>query len=246
MTKTTPVPTEGSAASDPVEQGGSVPARVAKALQVMISERDLQPGDPLPSQRELSALLHASRPSVREGLSMLETLGLIRVEKRKGLFVAAPAGRRPADFWPFDKGYDLREVYQFRVGFEREALELAFPYLGTEGRRRLRERAEALMGAALQGNAVIAAEEDTAFHDVIFDHCGNRIYRDIRRHLSKAMQDSQWVPMVIIERVRDTANEHLAIVEAIEAGDCSAACDALANHILEAARRCDIDLSVAG
>lgn len=232
----------GDALSQEVEQ--SVPSRVAHAIQDMIAERDLQPGDPLPSQRELAALLGASRPSVREGISMLETLGLIRVEKRKGLFVAAASGRQPAEYWPAGQGYSLREVFEFRRGFESNALELAFPHLRAAGLDRLRQHAQALMLAARQGNAVAAAHEDTAFHDVIFDYCRNPVFRDIRGHLSKVMQESQWVPMVIIERVRDTAREHFEIVEAIEANDCAAACRALKNHIRAAARRCDIELSL--
>jgi GntR family transcriptional repressor for pyruvate dehydrogenase complex len=226
-------------------QERSVPGRVAQAIQKMIVERKLQPGDALPSQRELAGLLQASRPSVREGISMLETLGLIRVEQRKGLFVAATSGRQPSDFWPSGKGYSLKEVFEFRAGFESQALALAFPYLNSTGLPLLRAHAEALMQAARDGNAVTAAEEDTAFHDLIFDYCRNPIFRDIRGHLSKVMQESQWVPMVIIERVRDTAKEHFEIIEAIEANDCAAACAALANHIRAAARRCDIELAIS-
>ncbi|MEJ8473816.1 FadR/GntR family transcriptional regulator [Roseibium algae] len=225
-------------------RGSSVPSRVARALQDMIAERRLKPGDALPSQRELTTLLNASRPSVREGISMLETLGLIRVEQRKGLFVAASSGRTPLDFWTFEKGYDLREVYQFRASFEPAALFLAFAELRRSGLERLRAHAEALHTAAREGNAVAAAEQDTLFHDIIFDFCRNRLYQDMRRSLAKVMQDSQWVPMVIIDRVSDTAREHSAIVNAIEAGDQVAACKALEAHILAAARRCNLDLSL--
>lgn len=223
----------------------SVPARVARAIQDMIAERSLQAGDMLPSQRDMTVLLGASRPSVREAVSMLETLGLVRVEKRRGVFVAAPGGRSPADMWPLEAGYSLKEVFQFRAGFEPAALRLAFAQLSGEVLQRLRRYAFSLKEAALSGNTVLAAEQDTLFHDVIFDHCGNRLYSDIRRHLSRVMQNSQWVPMVMLEQVRDTAEEHMTILAAIEAGDCDAACEALKNHIIAAARRCDIDLNLS-
>ncbi|MBS8258595.1 FadR family transcriptional regulator [Roseibium polysiphoniae] len=236
--------TEGDAGlTEGPDRESTVPARVAKALQQMICDQGLKPGDALPSQRELVTLLQASRPSVREGISMLEMLGIIRVEGRRGLFVANGDGQRPIDFWPFHRGYDLREVYQFRIGFEPDALALAFSRLTSDALQRLRHHAEALMIAARQGNAVVAAEQDTAFHDVIFEYCGNRIFLDIRSHLSKAMKDSQWVPMVIIERVGDTAREHLAIVDALEAGNCADACAALRDHIHAAALRCDLHLT---
>ncbi|MBD8890726.1 FCD domain-containing protein [Roseibium litorale] len=221
-----------------------MPSRVARAIQDMIAERSLQAGDMLPSQRDMTVLLGASRPSVREAVSMLETLGLVRVEKRKGVFVAAPGGRSPADMWPLEAGYALKEVFQFRVSFEPAALRLAFPNLKGAALQRLRAYADALKVAASNGNSVLAAEQDTLFHDVIFEHCGNHLYDDIRRHLSRVMQNSQWVPMVMLEQVRDTAEEHMSILAAIEAGDCDAACAALENHIIAAARRCDLDINI--
>ncbi|SHM69562.1 FadR/GntR family transcriptional regulator [Roseibium suaedae] len=223
----------------------SVPARVARSIQDMISERNLQAGDPLPSQRDMTVLLGASRPSVREAISMLETLGLVRVEKRRGVFVAAPGGRSPADMWPLEAGYSLKEVFQFRASFEPAALRLAFANLTGPALQKLRRFTFALKDAALSGNSVLAAEQDTLFHDVIFENCGNRLHDDIRRHLSRVMQNSQWVPMVMLEQVRDTAEEHLSILAAIEAGDCEAACAALEAHIIAAARRCDIDLDLS-
>ena len=52
-----------------------VPMKTAEAIHRMIRDRDLKPGDRLPSQRELAEGLGVSRPSLREALSMLETLG---------------------------------------------------------------------------------------------------------------------------------------------------------------------------
>lgn len=222
----------------------SVPVRVARWVQALIESEALEPGDPLPSQRDICARLSVSRPSVREGLSMLETLGLIRIEQRRGLFVASTDERRPRDYWPEEKAYTLKDVYEFRANFEPAALALAFPNFSEEIVRRLQMSADTMLAAAVRGNAVAAAEQDTVFHDLIFSCCKNRLYQDMRQHLAKLINDSQWVPMVLIDRVSDTAREHLAIVAAIRSGDCEAACAALGDHIIQAARRCDIELDV--
>lgn len=175
---------------------------------------------------------------------MLETLGLVRIEQRRGIFVSSTSDGRPADFWPFEKGYDLRDVYRFRADFEPSALALAV----VDARRlaQLEASVQALVNAAAIGDAVAAAEQDTLFHDLLFEACPNRLYRDIRRHLAKVMQDSQWVPMVLVERIGDTAREHAEIVTHLAVGDIPAACAALRNHIRLAALRCDIDLSLGG
>ena len=221
---------------------GSVPARVAEAVQGMIRERGLKPGDALPSQRELAALLGASRPSVREGLSMLETLGFLRVEERRGLFVADPGDRPPAAHWRFAGGYSLREVYQFRIALEPAALALALPGLTAGDLDELQRLTQSMLAGARQGQPVRAAECDTLFHDVIFSRCPNRLYQDVRRQLSREMQDSQWVPMVILDQVRETAREHFAIVEAIRFGHGEEACALMEAHIKAAARRVNTEI----
>ncbi len=236
---------EAIGSGDPVDSA-SVPTRVARWVQAYISDNGLTVGDLLPSQRDLSSQLRVSRPSVREGLSMLETLGLIRIEKRRGIFVSSPAQGAPADYWAFEQGYNLKDVYEFRANFEPAALALALPHLTGPWLERLEASADALQLAARAGDTVAAAEQDTLFHDLIFEACRNRLYQDIRRKLARVMQDSQWVPMVVVERLKDTAREHRQIFEAIRAQDQISASSALEHHIRAAAQRCDIDLDAPG
>ena len=51
--------------------------QVAERLQTMILERQLLPGDKLPSERELQTAFGIGRPAVREALLLLERSGLI-------------------------------------------------------------------------------------------------------------------------------------------------------------------------
>ena len=59
---------------------------ISAQVREMIAAGKLKPGDRLPSERELSALLHVSRNTLREALRALEHAGI--VEMRKG----APGG----------------------------------------------------------------------------------------------------------------------------------------------------------
>ncbi|SON58095.1 putative L-lactate dehydrogenase operon regulatory protein [Hartmannibacter diazotrophicus] len=218
----------------------SVPARVAEAIQTMIRDRNLEPGAALPSQRDLAAMLGASRPSVREGVSMLETLGIVRVEIGRGIFVSEPRSIAPGT--RFAHSYSLREVYQFRAMLEPAAVSAAAGHLGPEDLAAMRANAEALAAAASDGDRVAAAEQDTLFHGRIFSACDNRLFRDIYVQMRAAMQDSQWAPMVIADSIVDTAREHLAIVEALEKGDGPAASAAMEAHIRLTAERCNVEI----
>ena len=87
----------------------------------MIRSGRFAPGAGLPGQRELAAELGASRASLREALSILTTLGMVRVEPRRGTIVpettAEPEeAQRPFDDvqWRFGAQYTPEEVYQFR------------------------------------------------------------------------------------------------------------------------------------
>jgi GntR family transcriptional regulator, transcriptional repressor for pyruvate dehydrogenase complex len=221
----------------------SVPVRVAEAIQRVIAEDDLKPGDQIPSQRVLATMLGASRSSVREGISMLETLGIVRVEVGRGIFIAAPDKSAPGERWRFPNRYSLREVYQFRKAVEPAVLALAAPVFTPADIAAMRAHALALEAAARTGNAVEAAEQDSLFHDLIYARCGNRIFQALQAQMRVAIQDSQWAPMVIIEKLRDTAREHLLIVDALEKKEFRAACAALEDHIDAAARRCNITLA---
>ncbi|MFC7373394.1 FadR/GntR family transcriptional regulator [Fictibacillus iocasae] len=77
--------------SEPVEK---VYIEILKKIKSIISEDGLQPGDKLPSERELTDRLCASRSSVREAFRALELLGLIETRRGEGTFIREATGHR--------------------------------------------------------------------------------------------------------------------------------------------------------
>src|SRR3954453_4795296 len=69
---------------------------IVDQIRLLLKEERLQPGDRLPSERELCVQFGVSRVTVREALRSLEASGLveIRVGARGGAFVTAPSSRR--------------------------------------------------------------------------------------------------------------------------------------------------------
>ena len=64
----------------------------AVQIKTLILEGRLQPGDRLPSERDLVARLGVSRASIREALRSLEIRGLLDVRRRRGRLRARGAG----------------------------------------------------------------------------------------------------------------------------------------------------------
>lgn len=56
---------------------------------------NLQPGDKLPSERDMAAMLKTSRNSVREALRILEDRGSIYVKTGSGVFINTPVHSVP-------------------------------------------------------------------------------------------------------------------------------------------------------
>src|SRR3977135_2953685 len=59
----------------------------ARQVKSMIAEGRLKGGDRLPPERELADKFVVSRPSVREALRALESLGLVEIRPGEGTFV---------------------------------------------------------------------------------------------------------------------------------------------------------------
>jgi DNA-binding FadR family transcriptional regulator len=57
---------------------------VAEKIRVRIAHRELEAGDPLPSETVLLAEYGVARPTMREALRILESEGLLTVKRGKG------------------------------------------------------------------------------------------------------------------------------------------------------------------
>src|SRR6266702_2705705 len=72
---------------DPVPRA-TLSEQVAKRLSERISAGDWRPGEKLPSEAELCRAFNVGRSSLREALSSLAFIGLIRVRAGGGSYVA--------------------------------------------------------------------------------------------------------------------------------------------------------------
>src|SRR5215470_18020691 len=99
-----------------VSPRSQAPLSVVHTIEAMIVDGGIGQGQKLPSERRLAEQLQVSRASLREALSVLATLGLIRIEPGRGIFVATSGAAKdaPEQRWRFSTRYTLQEVYQFR------------------------------------------------------------------------------------------------------------------------------------
>lgn len=216
-------------------------------IQRMLAQREFGPGDRLPSQRDLSAQLRVSRTSLREALSVLEVLGLLRTEPGRGTFVAGDGTHEPAEprKWRFAGKHSEQEVYELRYILEGHASRLAAATISPAEVQQLQQCQEAMRTAIHERDLVAASFKDFEFHALLVRFSGNRLFLDIQRTIRDLVLESQRLPFALHARLDEPLDEHDRILAALERHDPEGAAAATQDHIRRAAARVGITLRAA-
>lgn len=98
---------------------------VVESLKQYILEQKLQPGERLPSERDLCQMMNISRTILREALHSLESIGILEIRHGEGSFVAsqflAPVAEN-LNFALQTKAVNVTEMVQIRYMLEAAAL----------------------------------------------------------------------------------------------------------------------------
>jgi GntR family transcriptional repressor for pyruvate dehydrogenase complex len=221
----------------------SVAASAVRDIQEMIRSGRFAPGASLPGQRELAAELGVSRASLREALSILTTLGLVRVEPRRGTVV--PEATEPEEApqpcggaqWRFSAQYAPEEVYQFRAIAEGQAASLAAMHLSDDDLDLLRRNQRAFKEATRQLDLLSSSRHDFEFHHLIMRFSRNRMLVHLHRTYHRVLLESQRLPLAKRDRVWEPVVEHERILNALAMHDPDGAGYYMRAHVIRAAER---------
>ncbi|CAO3359780.1 FadR/GntR family transcriptional regulator [Azospirillum melinis] len=217
-----------------------VPQAAVEKIRRIIDEQGLRPGDQLPPQRELAERLSISRASLREALSALETLGLIRIEVGRGVFLTDGKPPDPVAAWRFADLYSPREVYEARLALEPQAAQLAAIALPGPALETLSSTLVRMRAAFEAHDFAQAGVEDSKFHRLIVEGCGNRMFMDLFRTVDAVVTEIQTLPFAQEDRIWETLEEHERILGALQTRDGARAAQAMSDHITGAAGRLGI------
>lgn len=219
----------------------SVASIAAQTLQRRITAGEFPQGSPLPSQRELAESLGISRASLREAVSTLEALGMVRAQAGKGVFVAWGAGPAPGEEPRGHSTMSPQALFEFRLAVEPAWAALAARRMGPEARQQL-EAIQAAMEAALQvGDLVMASEWDLQFHLALAEACGNPALQTVASQFREQIAHCLRLPFAKPGSIWEPADEHRQILAAT--GDGPAAGAAMRAHLLTAASRVGLQLA---
>lgn len=202
--------------------------QLVRRLLAHIEEAGLQPGEQMPSERELAQRLGVSRNSVRQALVALEVQGIVGVRHGGGTFLLTPT--------PQDTVTTLRKRRQRLpdVLEAREALEVKIAELAA-GRRT--DADLTAMATALESmSADIASgghgvDGDARFHAAVAVAAHNAVLVELMQHLSDVIAETRIESLSQPGRPRRSLQGHQRIAEAIAAKDARKAASAMRSHV---------------
>ena len=218
----------------------------AQKLQEMIQTGALKPDQQLPSQSELSRQLGISRASLRESLSMLETLGFLRIEPGRGTFVATsmPKANGQLASRALSGRYDKLDIYQTRLYLESIIISLVAKGVATATIGALNEHTTLMCAAWDKNNLVGVVNHDRDFHHTIWAACPNILLRDLCLSMADEFAATRSYPLPATRPARftESANEHFAMVDALALGDGDRAAALMQGHIRNTAAAAGLTL----
>ncbi|MEV6759996.1 FadR/GntR family transcriptional regulator [Streptomyces sp. NPDC051105] len=209
---------------------------VAEQLLEYIAEQDLRPGDRLPTEAGLAEILGASRNVTREAVKVLAAIGRLSVRRGAGIFVAEVSGGLVDDQLSHFRPTSMEDVLMlldYRTVIESETARRAAGLATPIEVRTIREGARSSLTAAQQNDGHAFARADEAFHDAVGVASHNVFLRSsvagVRRLASQS--DVLLFHGDAPGSLEVAARQHLAIAEAVAAGEADLASELMVEHI---------------
>ena len=209
-------------------------------LRRFIVEHDLQPGDRLPSEGELSTTLGCGRMAVREGLRSLEALGLVESRVGSGWYVRAFSVSTAARILAHSLAFHPRALLDVLAVRRSAEADMAAGLAGTLTGADLAELDDLvarMRWRAARGQTY--ETEDGELHRRIAAAGGNLVLLalvDVHWAMKSAMH-RRGLSRPTKEALERGAEIHASIVETLRSGDGAAAAEIMRQHHGEAADR---------
>ena len=203
--------------------------QIADQLRALIAQGEYPVGSRLPPERDLSAQLGVSRPSVREALIALEVEGLIEVRMGSGIYVRPgdPKAARPVS------AEGPLEIIRARQMIESELAAHAARHMTKAQVARLRDAIAVMEAQVADGRMptrgdrlfhvrIAAASDNSVLLRVVgelWDERGNPLFTQLGSHFETV---SSWSLAIA---------EHRAVVDAIASNNPEAAREAMSTHL---------------
>jgi GntR family transcriptional repressor for pyruvate dehydrogenase complex len=204
---------------------------VAKQIERLILKR-LQPGDKLPSERELAETLRVSRSSIRDAIRSLELMGMVEPRQGAGTIVREISSEslvNPLANAIKRKEELIGELLDFRKMLEPQLAARAATRVSPNQISEMEQILERQEQKLRDGESAIV--EDSEFHYAIALASGNSVVLRVLDTLMDLLRDSRERSLQVEGRPQKSLAGHRRILAALKRHDGEAAKAAMRRHI---------------
>lgn len=226
-------------------KGESAAESTARRIEDLILEGSLRPGESLLPEREMALRLGISRPTLRQGIKMLEDRGLIAPDAAGGRMVAALATSvtDPLIELMATRADVVDDYLELRATLERMAATLAATRANDVDRATLRRAMDRIDAAHADADPHDEADADVDLHVAIYEASHNVVLLHIMGALSGLLRRGVFhnrERLYARPEVREVLlGQHRGIFEAVIARDPAGAGRAAEEHIFYTRRVMD-------
>lgn len=211
----------------------SLKQRVIEGMKQYIIDSELTSGDKLPTERAFTELFDVSRSVIREALSYLENIGILRIRQGQGAFINESNIEKLMDnfffLWQINHK-NIREVLGLRVIFECSAIDEIIVQNNHQAIKKLKRTIETMEQS---NDPEIWRQSDVDFHQQLLQSTQNELFIQMTNMITNYFFQVQHIELSA-EETKQTMKEHYLIIEAIEANDGLRAKEILTKHINQA------------
>lgn len=210
----------------------SVGLQAAEAIKSLILAGDLQPGDALPSERDLAVMLGISRPSLREAIRVLSAMNVLEPRHGGGTYVTSLDPRllaQPVSFLLQVDPTAFLHLLEVRQVLEVGAARLAAPRISDEALASLQELADE--AAAALPDAERYLQLDYEIHTAIIEATGNPIYISLYESIAELSLESRKRTARTTSVRQRAHDDHVAIITALCTRDPDRVAQAMSAHL---------------
>jgi DNA-binding GntR family transcriptional regulator len=201
-----------------VKKNVSLRETVTLALRAAVISGEMKPGE-VYSAPALGKRFGVSPTPVREAMLDLAKEGLVTSLPNKGFRVTEVSDE------------DLDEITALRLLIEPPTVYQVTHLIDDAGLARLRGMANAIVDFAVSGDLIQYTEADRAFHIAILEYSGNKRLVSLISELRSHTRLLGLAPLAAAGKLRDSALEHVELVDLIAAGKAAAAQELMTMHI---------------
>jgi GntR family transcriptional repressor for pyruvate dehydrogenase complex len=218
----------------PVEGGAE---QVVAHVRGLIERKVLRPGDRLPGERELATQIGVSRPTVRMGLHALGAMGCVQSRHGAGTFIRAGGPALDGGALSLQAAlhdFSHTQMYDARRILEVGAAGFAAECATSEQIASLAEEVASLFASMDDPQRFLV--HDINFHRLVAAASGNPIIAAVVEMVSALYyeQRRETAGQAAVRDLRDAAEAHREIYQAIRARDADTARRAMNEHLLRA------------